>query len=1004
MLGLFYLYFHKNYYIWAMAEQQIPLNQEELNQEQFKPNVADILGYNKDVFKKDELSGDILEINPMQPASVLDDSMMNWMQKDAVTNLNSISQSFPEKVRLDKGGNIDYSSNTGDDVAIMMSQKFDDPEFEDKRVAIIDDIKSRRDKEIEESNALVDNKVALGELKAKRGERLKEKNKKEIDSRYNKEAGDRYMELYDEANPANNDIPRKLKRRLRYYGRNLDYLFKRSTELGAGNPMSMEDMIAVNSDPTYHAKYLEAKGKGILTFSQFKQEYDAGGNVKEGDVYLAYVSFGNHITTEPIIQTNYYGDTTNYSRPVYFTATKDKDGNKTVSGTTPAFVNPVTGEIIGGYVPPKYGASIEINADYAALVGYKDSKDYIEERYAANEITLEERNKELKSKKESYSIALKKNMDAYESLMSNPSISNDVKLAIVASTYPNEFEKKYSEFLEKNEPDSFIENVAEWTIGLTPKVISSLSGGAATGIESFIQWSLEQPDVEFPMGALALEMSRNPELATEMQKLIEEAGRGKSKYLSSIYGIYELTKTARMRVRDRQLSATATYGKELLDKASPLIKEVDDMYKSTKIELDNYNNGRLSIFNESGYKSGLDTANKLLSDISNNSDINVRNAYRFITLKQKVLNYDGAGSGLSTLSDDDLNFINTTGAELAKSNPELINNVIKRLNEVAGAYKLARSLYPAKEIQEYENKNRPSIDASLARYNESYEAIMNSEIFSPRSTQALDLVQNTLRQFEQEDSVAETFFFPMLSMKDNLSGVGFSKLLTGGAAAAGLSVLKGVSDILRGVESTTNLAGAVDFDLNKVHLSASINEYKRHLESNIPKTGVYFVDLASQIGSALPQMAAFVGSFLAGGPAGGAAYLGATMTGDKMKEAANAGCDPVQQMLFTGLSIGIEYASELVTSEAGLVGARGGKSVLTKELLGRIMNVGTRKEALKEYARLIWKVGKNVVKSGTLESFEEQVADKANYILQNMFNRTLGVSFDPSIMGFQESF
>jgi hypothetical protein len=164
-----------------MAEQQLPTNQEELNQEVFTPDVKNILGYDKDMFGSKNAGAELFKINPTEKLELADESLLKWTDKSALDNLNSITEENKENVTIDKDGNIDYSAKDDNATGVMMNQKFSDPILDEKRNGLINDLSKKREDEIEALNAEADKKIASGELNKKRRERYIEKNTKEID-------------------------------------------------------------------------------------------------------------------------------------------------------------------------------------------------------------------------------------------------------------------------------------------------------------------------------------------------------------------------------------------------------------------------------------------------------------------------------------------------------------------------------------------------------------------------------------------------------------------------------------------------------------------------------------------------------------------------------------------------------------------------------------------------------------------------------------------------------
>lgn len=993
MLGLFYFYLNKNYYIWAMAEQQLTPTPQEDNQELYTPNVAEFAGYDKELFGNADSANQLRNISGTERIETLEDEKIDYKSKNAISTLNSVVETSTEKQAVDVDGNLDFTNKLDNSVSILASQEMPDPTLEEERKKLQNDIKTRRDEEVNGLQDEVNQKIASGEVSEKRRQKYIDKRTKEIDKKYKEEFNGGVLELNDKGKKGK--TVRQINREIKRYDRGIENLLKYANKVAAGDRLKLDDIIRSSVNPEFETKYQETKKKGVTNMAQFEDDWVNGkGNIKEGDVILGYMT-GGYYTDEAFKKS---------SRPIYYQAVKDQDGNNIVKPVEQAFVHPITGEILGAYLPNRYERQVEVVPDYTYIAGKTEFLKGIDESVSKGYIDAATGEKKKQKFLADRVTRVKKNIEAFNKIISSNKYSKNVKLAVVASVFPNQFKEKYDELVNSGDSD-IVGSILKYSVGLPFVIAGGALEGISMGIDEAVQAIAGLDDVEFPMGTLALEISKNPDIARQMDNILKGSYDRSSKYTSSIEGLAELTKAAKITVRNKDINTAITMAQSILPAANNLVSDLNNTKLLTEASVTSYATGANEILKKSGYLDAFNNYLKLNNELTNSPDEDIRNAYRFLKLKQQILNYDGpASQALSSLKKEDIEFINTVGADLTKNNVELLNTVVGKINEIVALGEKARSLYPSKEIADYDAKNKGKLESALLDYNKKRDAVLNSELFSARGGEIMDIIEGLYDQYDT-DGTTETYSFPILS-RQGYQIPRNALLRVDPMLNLGISILSGTSQLLRGgAASIAQISGSVglDFDLNRRYVSSSLQEWKRYYETDIPETGIYAVDIAKSIGGALPQMAAFVAATVLGGPVGAVGYLTLSMAGDKMKEAAEQGLQPIDQMLYAGLSIGIEYASELVTPEVGLLGIRVGKSVLTKNLLNRIMNTGTRKEALKEYAGLIWKTSKNLVKQGTLESFENHVSDKANFVLQSMFNSVYATTFEPSVMSFKQS-
>jgi hypothetical protein len=821
-----------------MAEQQFNPTPQEDNQELYTPNVADFAGYDKELFSDKGAADPLKRISGTERIETLEDEKIDYESKNAISTLNSVVETSTEKQAIDVDGNLDFTNKLDNSVSILASQEMPDPTLEEERKRLQNDIKTKRDNEINALQYEVNQKIASGEVSEKRRQKYIDKRTKEIDKKYKEEFNVGFLELNDKGK--NGRTVRQINREIKRYDRGIENLLKYASKVAAGDKLKFEDIIRSSVNPEFETKYQETKKKGVTNMAQFQDDWVNGkGSIKEGDVILGYMT-GGYYTDDPFPGKK-------NSRPIYYQAITDKDGNKIVKPVEQAFVHPITNEILGAYIPNRYERQVEVVPDYTYIAGKTEFLKGVDQDVASGYIDAATGEKKKQKFIADRGVYVKKNIEAFNKIMSSNRYSNEVKLAVAASVFPNQFKEKYDEFVNSGESD-IVGSILKYSIGLPAIVAGGILEGASMGLDEIVQAISGLDDVEFPMGTLALEIKKNPDIARKMDDILKGSYDKASKYTSSIEGLAELTKAAKITVRNKDVNTAITMAQSLLPTANNLVSDLNNTKLLTEASITSYVTGANEILKKSGYLDVFNNYVNLNNELINSDDEDIRNAYRFVKLKQQILNYDGTASeALSSLKKEDLEFINTVGDDLTKNNIELLNTVVGKINEIVALGEKAKSLYPSKEIADYDAKNKGKLEAAVLDYGKKRDAVLNSELFSARGGEIMDIIESLYDQYDT-DGTTETYSFPLLSRQ----GYQIPKnalLASNPIFNMGIGFLSGMSDILRGGAATVaQISGSagLDFDLNRRYVSSSLQEFKRFYETQTPDTGIYAVDIAKK--------------------------------------------------------------------------------------------------------------------------------------------------------------
>jgi hypothetical protein len=918
--------------------------------------------------------------------------------KDLYNTLGPIAKEEKISAFIDDKGNL-YEEDSPAVKETALQEKFPDPPTEEAKARKKDELKLKMDEEVANLDATLDEMIQSGEqkpLNEKRRQKWKENKKKDIEFRYEKEFSD-FVKGTVKDYTKKNKTEKEALAVLNNISSSVQTKIQDADNAIRGLDLSKVSMYSKdNINPEMEKSFQETLGKGISTYEQFSDAFEKG-KIGNGSVIRIYDAWGYKSN---VMASN--------ATPVYYQAIVGPNGEKSIEKVGEGVVDPITGSVLGAIKPISNMSAIDIDPELSSIAKYESLKNDISLR---TDITPEEKAIKIKNLDERNSSGLKKLNAAYDSLMSPYSgLSKEVKLAILASTYPNEFKEKYAELsAESKSAEETSERILKAFGGILVSPVTAVTmvaGAGEAAAKELSRIAQGKPEGVLPTGTLALEIQKNPEMAKYIDEAIKEAGPLSNQYLNSVEGLANLVSSAKAKMNNKDINSIIDQARNVYPKIQEALQSFSNTSNIVKVNISAYEAGALRILKQSGYNSALNDYKNAINALSNSDNKDIRDAYKFITLQSNLLNTEldtTLTERYATLSEEDRNFINTIGKELRFNKSEILGMTYDEAEKIYQLGKRAQSLFPSAELEDYKVKNEQGVLDSIAEYKQQFDMLKGSDIFSEKGKFILSRLNELDDEYNSAFSNTSMYSFPALTqdaatMKNALA-------YTNPAYGLGIGILNGIGDILGGLRETgQKLTGFSwdNFDANSRNISYSLGEFKKYLET-VGETGNYAFDISKSIGEAFPQMVGFAGSFIVGGPIGGASYLAATMTGPKMREAAAAGLGDMGQATYAILSMGIEFGSEAITSETALFRAGKGKSVLTKELVEKIMAPKTRKEAFKEYANILWKKGAKTTWSGTLEAFEEEVANKGNYLLQSFYNGMMNTSFKPTVFTAQES-
>ncbi len=904
-----------------------------------------------------------------------------------------------------------YTELPKDALQTIQNEKLPDPPTEEEKLKKSEELKVQKDAEIETLQQQAFERNPGNDKKSqRRRDRQIRQGTRDIEQKYKNEyetyLKDTNMSYIKDNNPTIKQVKstdyivqKNLKASTERWRRLLNgELWQRvSTHQGDDTVPEYEDM----AQKTYQ--------KGIKSFEGFVDAFEKD-KVKDGDIFRGFTLYGYNSNTM-----------TPFAKPMYYRATNkiDEQGNPVLNSEGKQVkivekvkdVDGVYDQSTGQFIPVanyKKVTPVSINYNYDLIVNFDDRVSDIETQVTEGSLTRAEADIKIKTLGDDRSKQMNNVASAYTGFMSDKKTPDWFKLVLTAATFTNDFEQKWAEIRQQSKSDDdAYQRLLEAVGGISTSLFTLLSKTAEGGeflLKELVRTGLGKEVQKINNGVLALEVKKNPQLIPAMQQILDEAGGRKGMYLNSIEGMASLVDAAKTKLDNKDIETIYATLKDFLPEVEGVIGGFKDAKTDLEISQSLIEAGMLKINNESGYTVALKELNDGYNALENSDEKNVRDAVRYIKLKsflmEKGSNYKDR---YADLKPEDIEFLNTTGKDLMLNNPEVIESTNEQLLKLEQVAKRAKSLFPEKELKAFLSENMPDFEKKVNSYNGSLKIFNESALFSERGKFVLNRLHEIDDNYNSKFTDTNMYSFPLLSpLTQDATALNKSTPKNIIFAIKSINTIRGIMEDIR---ETGNKFSSFDwsgYNPNAANVSASIREYKNRIETNI-EADSYAGKIVGQIAEALPQMLAFSGAFIAGGPLGGYAYLAATGTGRAMREAADAGLTGLEQIVYSQLYNGIEFGSEMITRETSLLGLRRGKSVLTKDLVKRIMSPQTRAQAFKEYARLFAKRTGRVLKSGFLEYLEEEVADKGNAILQNTFNTMTNATFSPAVFTAQQS-
>jgi hypothetical protein len=356
--------------------------------------------------------------------------MLDKQAKSVYDTLSPIAKE--EKItafRDDKGNLYEEDSPIVKETALQ--QEFPDPPTEEEKAKKKDELKKLMDDDIAGIGTEADDLIKLGGLSENRRDKYIQKKTEGIQQNYKQQYEDftkGVLKDYTKKNKTEketisviNDVSKSLETKLRdtdnaILGLDLSRISTHSKD---------------NTNPELEEKYQETLNKGISTYEQFSDAFQKG-KIPDGSVIRIFDDRGYKSNVR-----------SKYAKAVYYQAFTAENGEKRIDKIADGNIDPITGQV-SAVAPISNLSAVEINPEYAAITDYETWKSNISER---TDITEPEKAVKLKNLEDSHNKGLAKVGAAYDATVSPYSnFSKNVKLAIIASTYPNQFKEKYAEF------------------------------------------------------------------------------------------------------------------------------------------------------------------------------------------------------------------------------------------------------------------------------------------------------------------------------------------------------------------------------------------------------------------------------------------------------------------------------------------------------------------------------------------------------------------------------
>ena len=574
--------------------------------------------------------------------------------------------------------------------------------------------------------------------------------------------------------------------------------------------------------------------------------------------------------------------------------------------------------------------------------------------------------------------ALEKVRTAASTIIESPEYSDNVKMMVLASTYPNP-----DEFREAAQRFGVIKEGAE-----RPFQDVSLGRGLtkATDMINFLQRRLTgREEADLTPGRLALDILKDRGIAIEVDNLLKNTEN--QRLMQSPRGMSELIAMAKTNKNNKEnLDYIYRYTPFLADATNAInesLAYLNDAIKATDSESLMKSAELAEIINKSGYDSQNKKAEDLLFKIEFNADENYRNAFKALKIDKKIKDN-------TPISIEETEFMNRVGNNILKNRQDLQDVVITDYNNYVFEKNAAVRMFPAQQIEDWKGKNIPDLMQKADQLSSFQKQILGSEVFTnyAQLVGRLDQAVNNLDATSYENI---TGYFPYLSQDPQEQAYGASAIP---GVTPAVALLSGVKSILGGAAKTLNyLEGRAGYEETINNLETSLRDNKQALETQRVKTGNFFSDVAYQTFEMLPMLASFSTMANAGVSR---PFLYAITAGDNIKKASEAGLNrTAEKIIYATLLSEAELFAERLVPES-VYARRGAKPSLTADLFKKILAPATRKQGIKEYAKAALKAAGMQGMIGIGEYAEEVLMDKITFTIDKLSNDFLNASFSPT--------
>jgi len=465
--------------------------------------------------------------------------MLDKQAKSVYETLSPIAKEEKITAFIDDKGNL-YEEDSPIVKETALQQEFPDPPTEEEKAKKKDELKKLMDDEIAGLGTEADDLIKLGGLSENRRDKYIQKKTEGIQQNYKQQYEDFTKGVLKDYTKKNK-TEKQLLAAVNDVSKSLETKLKDADNAILGLDLSRISIHSKdNTNPEFEEKYQEMLNKGISSYEQFSDAFQKG-KIPDGSVFRVFDDRGYRSSVM-----------TPYAKPVYYQAFTAENGEKRIDKIAEGSIDPITGQV-SAVAPISNLSAVQVIKEYLDITDYETLKRNISER---TDITEPEKSVKLKNLEGSRNKGLAKVGAAYDATVSPYSnLSKNVKLAIIASTYPNQFKEKYAEFsAEEKAGETASDRVLNAFGGILVSpitAVTAVAGVAEKGVTELSRFMQGKPEGVLPTGTLALEIQKNPELAKAIDDVITEAGDKAGMYLNSVEGVSNLVASAKVKLNNK---------------------------------------------------------------------------------------------------------------------------------------------------------------------------------------------------------------------------------------------------------------------------------------------------------------------------------------------------------------------------------------------------------------------------------------------------------------------